>query len=115
VIGKRLSRAVRSHGSMLLLDFGHLTRGQGPRGRDHVRGEWMLVVEWSDWSITAPGSLRVTDRSGYALIDKTLPLLRKQPVCQLAFNANGRLDRQWWVAFRCSRRFVIDSGGRVAQ
>jgi hypothetical protein len=144
VRGKPLSRAVRSHGSMLLLDFGRLRKVPGLRKRYHLHGEWTLIVEWSDWTIMMPGSPRVADRSDYALIDDTLPRLVKQPVQDLAFNMSGRIavrlqngmsfvatgkggphrsplslwfllsDHHWSVTFTCSRRFVVHPDSRVA-
>jgi hypothetical protein len=144
ITGKLLSQAFRSHGSMLVFDFGRLRKERGPRKRYYVRGEWGLLVEWSNWRITVSGSPRVTDRSEEALIDKTLPMLLKQPVHQVAFNADGRFmmklqnetsfiatgkggrrpsrlglwslfnDGYWGLEFSCSRRFVVSPDTRVA-
>jgi hypothetical protein len=90
IIGKPMSRGFRSYGSMLLLHFGRLTKEPGLK-RPYFRGEWTLLVEWADWTMTGSDSSRVTDRSEQALIDKIVRRLLKQPVTHLAFNAGGRL------------------------
>jgi len=145
VVGKPLSRAARSHGSMLLLDFGHLTKTPGLRKRYLFRGEWSLLVEWSDWTITARGLPQVTSDSEQVLIDKTLPTLIKQSVEHFAFNANGRItlrlkngasfivsgeggpqkdrlslwlllrETNWSLACRCGRRFVVYADERTSR
>jgi hypothetical protein len=141
VVGKPLSAARRSHSSMLLLDFGRLTKQAG-RKRDYLVGEWTLLVEWSDWTMTVPGRGQGTSNSEYDSIDKMLPALARQPVTQLSFTPNGRLmlrlrngaalscagtggprrgaplalwrllsAAHWSVAFLCHRAFVASEYG----
>jgi hypothetical protein len=139
VVGKPLSAALRSYGSMLLLDFGRLTKLVG-RKRDYLVGEWTLLIEWPDWTMTVPGRGRVTSNSEEESIDKMLPALARQPVTQLSFTPNGRLmlrlrngaalscagtggprrgsrlaswtlssAAHWNVQFRCHRAFVVEA------
>jgi hypothetical protein len=145
VAGKPLSRALRSHGSMLLFDFGRLIKTPDSRKRYLFRGEWTLLIEWSDWAITAPGASRITSDSEQALIDNILPTLVKQPIKDLAFNARGTIalrlqngasfigsgeggprksslslwtllsEVNWSLAFSCSRRFVVYSENSARQ
>jgi hypothetical protein len=144
VVGLGLSKVARTHGPMLLLDFGRLKPEPLYGKRRYFRGEWTILVEWSDWIVTRPSAPRMTGDSSYDLIDKSLPLLVGQKVAAFAFNAEGRLvvrfqdgasfvalgkggprrDRlslwkisnfaHWYLTRRCDGRFVVNPDGRIA-
>lgn len=140
---KALSRARRSYGSMLLLEFGCLRSIPLRRGRMSTIGEWTLVVEWSDWSISLPSSMTITEQSDEALIDRVLQQISKSKVETFAFTYRGRLhvqladgtslsvfgtgrpyrslsawvlsnERHWYLQCKGNGRFTVIPDGRVA-
>ena len=88
--GKPLAAARRSHGSMFLLEFGQLTRVKD-LDRTRYKGEWTLLVEWSDWIMEFANAPKLSAESDNALIDRTLPKLRRKAVRHIMFDRRERL------------------------
>lgn len=90
--GKRISRARRSVGSILLLDFGALLK---IRSGDKVRsfGEWHLLVEMAPWTISKGKRILLTSGAPPSKIDKLVsPLLKGKLLEQFTVRQSGHME-----------------------
>jgi hypothetical protein len=94
LVGTAVTGAIRSFGSMLLLDFGKRSKmkiSTLPKRLLLPVGQWWLLIEWSNWTVVTASS-KLTNRSEYEDIDKVLPDLLGKIVEGLTFNPKGRLE-----------------------
>jgi hypothetical protein len=91
LVGLAVSQAFRSHGSMLLLDFGELIVPQLPGKLGKPRGQWTLLIEMSYWEINGLPSGRTTHCSPHERIGQTMLSLTKKKVEKVSFDRRGKL------------------------
>jgi Family of unknown function (DUF6188) len=88
--GMSVGEIARSHGSMFLLTLGQMRAVTGHR-KAHRRGEWELLVEAADWTLTLPGGGRVTSDDTVTRIDEIFATLTDTSVGDFDISANGHL------------------------
>ena len=90
--GKRLSRVRRSIGSVLLFDFGRLTKFRR-QGQQRVFGEWHLLVDMASWTVLKGRTVLLTSENSPNRIDQQIPsLLNRRTVKRLVIHQTGNLD-----------------------
>lgn len=131
--GLEVSRAYRSHASMIHFDFGPLHEWYRRDGEARYRGACHLMVEIAAWTITRHAATLATDASSYERIDRALPgFLGRRIMCarfarrhselrfenglRLALSPRGTewgpMDRlQNWVAFRETAELALTNKG----
>jgi hypothetical protein len=70
--GLTVSRAYRSHASMIHFHFGPLQEWYRRDGQARYRGAYGLMIELAAWTITRHGATLATDASSYERIDRAL-------------------------------------------
>jgi hypothetical protein len=80
LVGLKVLRAARSHGSMFLMDLGEWREEIEATGKLRRYGSWCFMVEMSSWRLSERGDIICSSESGYEQIEAGLSKIAEQGV-----------------------------------